>query len=265
MNGRGITFLSIAAAFCCAALLAACGGNAAVGPTTHNNSAQPAIDDHAQPNPDTTGSPTPAPSPPNVWTGPGHISGLDDQFNPVDGNTGSFNGQPVDGVTCAPTMSNNYHVHVFVGVYVNGVHYAIPDTIGMFHPQPEPTDHFTKYAHCYYDVHLHDASGIVHVESTDPNHVPITGTIYNTKQLFDEWGITVDGSHFGPFTGSVLVYTSGQLYRGGPGNGVVHRSTYTQWTGDPNAIPLYSHEAMFFEVGPNYPTVLPNIIYYAEF
>jgi hypothetical protein len=40
---------------------------------------------------------------------------------------------------------------------------------------------------------------------------------------------------------------------------------YTQWLGDPNAIPLYSHEVIFLEVGPTYPTILPNVIFYSEF
>ena len=243
----------------------ACGGNAGVTPSGEPQAAQPAVDGHAIYNPDIKGSPTPRPSPPNIWTGPGHISGLDDQFSPVDGNTDSFNGQPINGVACAPTMSNNYHVHVFVGIYDNGVYVAVPDTIGMFDAHKEPPNGFTIYAKCYYDIHTHDASGIVHVESPDPNHVSIKGTIFDTSQLFTEWGITVDPNHFGPFTGPLRVYTSGQVYRGGPGNGVVYRSTYTQWTGDPNAIPLYSHEVIFFEVGPTYPTILPNIIFYCEF
>lgn len=246
------------------AMLAACGGNG-VGAPPPSTGAAPAIDNHAQVEPNTTGSPTPAPSPPNVWTGPGHISGLDDQFNPADGNTDSFGGQPIDNVACAPTMSNKYHVHVFVGVYVNGVHFAWPDTVGMYKPSAEPTDGFTISAQCYYDIHTHDASGIIHVESPDPNHVSIKGTIFNVKQLFDEWGITVDGTRFGRFSGTVRVITSGQVYRGGPGNGVVYRSSYRRWSGDPNAVPLYSHEVIFFEVGPNYPTILPNIIFYSEF
>jgi len=245
--------------------IAACAGNTGVTPGGQPQAGQPAVDGHAAYNPDITGSPTPRPSPPNIWTAPGNISGLDDQFTPVDGNTDSFHGQPIGTVVCAPSMSNNYHVHVFVGIYVDGVYVAVPDTIGMYDAQKEPLNHFTVYAKCYYDVHTHDASGIVHVESTDPNHVPIKGTIFDTSQFFREWGITVDSNHFGPFKGSLKVYTSGQVYRGGPGNGVVYRSTYTQWMGDPNAIPLYSHEVLFFEVGPAYPTILPNIIFYAEF
>ncbi len=255
--------ISIAAALTIGCVVAACGGAGTVAPTTPH-AAAPAVDDHAAPQPNYTGSPTPRPSPPNIWTGPGHVSGLDDQFNPVDGNTDKYGGQPIDGVTCQPTMSNNYHIHVFVGIYVNGAQYAVPDTIGMYLAKNE-NNGFTNRAQCYYDIHTHDASGIVHVESPDPNHVKIRKPIFTSKQLFDEWGITVDANDFGPFHGPLQVITSGQVYRGGPGNGTVLRSTYQPWTGDPNAIPLYSHEVLFFEVGPNYPSILPNIIYYTEF
>lgn len=243
-----------------------CSANSGFAPGSQNDAA-PAHDDHAQlESPDTSATPTPKPSPPTIYTGPGKIRGLDDQFTPIDGDTPTGgSGQPVDGITCQKTMSNNYHVHVYVAVYVNGVHYALPDTIGMKHPQIEPPDGFTKYAYCFYDLHTHDASGYVHVESVDPNHVPITGSIYTLQNLFDVWGITVNANQVGQFTGPVQVVTSGQVYRGGPHNAVVYRSMYTPWVGDPNTIPLYSHEVIFLEVGPNYPPILPNVIFYSEF
>jgi len=245
--------------------VAGCSGNS--GPAPRSQTYAPAaIDDHAVANPDVKGTPTPKPSPPTLFTSPGRIRGTDDQFSPVDGDTATGgNGQVVDGIICQKTMSNVYHVHVVVALYVNGVHFALPDTIGMKHPQIEPPDGFTKYAHCYYEIHTHDASGYVHVESSDPQHVPITGTIYTAQNLFDVWGITVNANQVGQFTGPVQVVTSGQVYRGGPGNAVVYRSMYTPWLGDPNTIPLYSHEVIILMVGPTYPTILPNVVFYSEF
>ena len=260
---------ALSAAVICTAIAAGCNANSGFSPAGQNSGVNAPIDDHAQlVTPDTNASPTPPPVRPNIWTEPGAIKGLDDQFTPPDGDTATGGtGQVVDGISCQPTMSRNYHVHVYVGVWVNGTHYALPDTIGMKHPQIEPPNGFTKYAHCFYDLHTHDASGILHVESTDPNHVPITGTIYNTQNLFDVWGITVNANQVGQFTGPVQVVTSGQVYRGGPHNAVVYRSMYTTWLGDPNAIPLYSHEVIWLEVGPTYPdpSTLPNIIFYSEF
>ena len=264
---RSTFFWTIALAALGSLTAAGCGANSGFAPGSQNGTVTAPVDNHAQmANPIVNGAPTPKPSPPTIFTGPGRIRGTDDQFTPVDGDTATGGtGQVVDGISCDPTMSDNYHVHAYIAVYVNGVHYALPDTIGMKHPQLEPPDGFTKYAHCFYDIHTHDASGILHVESTDPNHVPITGTIYTTQNLFDVWGITVNSTQVGQFTGPVEVYTSGQVYRGGPGNGVIYRSMYTQWMGDPNTIPIYSHEVIFLLVGPTYPTILPNVEFYPEF
>ena len=259
------SLLALAVSSALAATVTGCDGSTSVAPVAAKNAANTDASVSERGGSVVSASPTPVPSPPNVWTGPGHVSGDDDMFVPHDGYTGKYNGQPIDGIGCAPTMSQVYHVHAFVGVYVNGVQYAIPDTVGMFKPNPHAINGFTASAQCYYDVHTHDASGIVHVESDDPLHVPITGSLFTTQQLFDEWGIKVDSGRFGPFKGPVQVYTSGQVYRGGPGNGVVYRSAYTLWTGDPNQVQIYSHEAIFFEVGPTYPPVLPNIIFYSEY
>src|SRR5579863_1316442 len=96
-----------AAAMLSAAMVAACSGNSSIAPPGQNgNPVNPGIDSMAQPAASPTGSPPPAPSPPNVWTGPGHIYGTPDMFTPPLGNTNKYMGQPIDGVACAPTMSN---------------------------------------------------------------------------------------------------------------------------------------------------------------
>lgn len=256
-----------AAAVLGAAMVAACSGNSSIAPAGQGgtNPVNGGIDSMAQPAASPTGSPTPAPSPPNVWTGPGHIYGTPDMFTPPLGNTNQFMGQPIDGIACAPTMSNNYHVHVYMGLYVNGVPYSLAPTVGMYKPQPHPKNNFWVYATCYYDVHIHDQSGYVHVESPDPTGAKITQSIFTTQQLFDEWGITVNSTQFGQFQGPVQVFTNGQSYHGGKGGGTQYRSSYTQYLGDPSQIPLYSHEVIIYEVGPIYPTILPNIIFYSEY
>jgi hypothetical protein len=256
-----------AAAMLSAAAVAACSGqSSSIAPSNqaHGNPINSGIDAMAQPDASPTGSPTPKPSPPTIWTGPGHIYGTPDMFTPPLGNTNQYMGQPIDGVPCAPTMSNNYHVHVYIGLYVNGVPYSLAPTVGMYKPQPHPQNNFWVYANCYYDVHTHDQSGYVHIESPDPTGAPITSSIFTTQQLFDEWGITVNSMQFGQFSGPVQVFTNGQSYHGGPHTSTQYRSSFTQYFGDPSAIPLYSHEVIFYEVGPTYPTILPNIVFYSE-
>lgn len=161
-------------------------------------------------------------------------------------------------------MSNNYHIHVFLGVYDNGTYVAQPYGVGMVNPQ-SPIDGFVNFATCFYFLHTHDSSGIIHVEDPNPFNIPITQSIYTLKNVLDVWGITADANHFGPFQGPVRVYTSGQVYRGDMNHGVVNASTYTFYSNDANTVPLDSHEVIFVEVGPNFPASLPNVSFYTEF
>jgi hypothetical protein len=205
----------------------------------------------------------PMASVPTIVTWYGAITGLDNHFSPVDGDAAAGGkGQAVDGITCDPTMSNDYHVHVWIGIFVSGIHYATPDVIGMKNPGPEVRGG-TLNAGCYYALHTHDASGIIHIES--PVLASVKSSQYRSKAAFDIWGITVNPLQVGPFSGPVTVYTSGQVYRGSWNKGLIPASLYTRWNGDPNEIPLYSHEVIFLLVGPTYPTQLPNVQFYTEF
>lgn len=162
-------------------------------------------------------------------------------------------------------MSNNYHIHAFIGLYVNGVEYALVRGIGAVVPVDYNAKAINYATQCFYFTHTHDSTGVVHVEDPNPGGAPITSSLYTAKNIFDVWGITVTSGQFGQFAGPVRVYTSGQVYRGGTPNGVVAESTLTPWFGDPSAVPVYSHEVIWYLVGPNYPASLPSIDYYEEY
>ena len=239
--------------------LAACGGG---GGSTLPGAVSPSATSSA------TAAPTPTPPVPSgqtIQTSQGSVSGEPDMFTPTEGDTASGGqGSPIDGITCDPTMSNNYHVHIFLGVYVNGTQMALPIAIGMENPGA-PSGGFINSASCFYHIHTHDSSGIVHVEDPDPNNVPITGTMYTLQNVLDVWGITASANNFGQFKGPVEVFTSGQVFRGADANsGVVPASDLTYWGSDPNTVPLYSHEVIIVEVGPTYPTSLPGVFFYIE-
>lgn len=186
-------------------------------------------------------------------------------FSPSEGDTATGGqGSPVDGITCDPTMSNNYHIHVFLGVYYNGQLMALPTAVGMQNFGPASSG-FVDTASCFYHIHTHDSSGIVHVEDPNPNNIPVTGTMYTLQNVFDVWGITTDANHFGPFTGPVEVFTSGQVSRGDENNGVIPATDLTYWGQNANTVPLYSHEVIYVEIGPTYPTTLPNVSFYLEY
>ena len=191
---------------------------------------------------------------------PGAIDGADNAFNPVDGDSASGgNGQTVDDLPCAPTMvTNKYHVHVFLGVVVNGRQLAMPDTIGMHNPGAE-VNGFTNTASCFYEIHTHDASGLVHLEVN--KMLPLSDVVYHLKNVLDVWGMPHSSTSFGSFSGPMHVYVGNVPLK----QTVV--SSYVPFTGNIQNIPLRSHEAIWVEIGSTYYTAseLPSVTFYTEY
>lgn len=207
-------------------------------------------------------------------------------------------------------MSNYYHVHIFVGVIYNGSEVAVPAGVGMVNPSPPnqyvdndqvvtssdqnavPNQSWT--ANCYYDFHVHDNSGMIHVEtgsngdcgawtnggSSTPapvataSEVPCNYPAPWTLQTFlDIWGISVGSNNFGPLTGTLKVYTTPpgyNSYSACPDGTVVGMPCYTYSTSYQSStlqqalqMTLYSHSTFWFVVGSPgvYTTAssLPNI------
>ncbi len=163
-----------------------------------------------------------------------------------NGNGGGGQGATVDGIPCNPTMSEIYHVHFFLGVYDNGTEEVVPAGLGMVNPNPpdqyivndQPTSTpgpaATYYgvpnqswtADCYYDMHVHDNSGMVHIETSSAGQQCGYWTYYpatpapNAKltpctqadpemtlgHFLDIWGISLTAHNFGVFTGPVQIY-----------------------------------------------------------
>jgi len=220
--------------------------------------------------------------------------------------TGGGQGSAVDGIACASSMSNDFHVHFFLGIIYNGQEVAVPAGVGMVNPNPPNQYIYNGYpapgptagavpnqswtANCYYDMHVHDNSGMIHVETAN-NNPQLCGSSsgnppaqecnypapYTLKTFFDIWGINVTTSNFGPLTGPVVVYTTPSGYNSysecGEQNNFVDvpcytmSTSYSPWTGtlaQLEATPIYSHTVYWFVVGtpnPAGPTGsgLPNI------
>ena len=208
-------------------------------------------------------------------------------------------------------MSNYYHVHVAVGIIYNGQEVALPAGVGMVNPHPPneyvyndatpapsatpnpnsvPNQSWT--ANCYYDMHVHDNSGMVHVETGsngdcgywtngDPSGDTPVNQIkpcnypapWTLKTFLDIWGVNVTGNNFGPLSGALQVYSTPpgyNAYSACNGGNIVAVPCYTystsyQATTLANALqmPLYSHTTFWFVVGnPGVYTTassLPNI------
>jgi hypothetical protein len=204
-------------------------------------------------------NPNPTATPQPIVLSPGGVIGEDDQFVPPDGDTPSgANGQTVDGMPCAPQMYSEYHVHAYLGLLVNGTQIAIPDQIGFDQPGPIESG-YTWTAHCYYYIHFHDATGMIHVES--PNAAPFDSSIYTLGNVLDVWGETITADSFGPYQGPVRVFYA-QVPLKAP-----EATTYSQYDGDPTTLPIYSHEAIWIEVGPTFvfPPNIPPVEFYTEY
>lgn len=213
-------------------LTTACGGGSGPGATPPTSSG---------------GSGSGAPPPSGTLTASyGAVIGQDDTFTPVDGDTSSGgNGQTVDGIPCLPTMSEaNYHIHVFVGLIVNGHQIALPDGLGMKNPGAD-SGGVVSTASCFYYLHTHDAAGVVHVE--DPSTASRTTALHTLGQVFDIWGHSLSSW--------TTIYTSGQKYQG-QGSQTISNATYTKFSGSPSSMPLYAHEVIWLESGN--PTLGPS-------
>ncbi len=178
----------------------------------------------------------------------GAVNGADDVFSPADGNAaGGGAGQTVDGIPCLSSMdTSHYHIHVFLGFVNDGAEQALPDGTGMKNPGAD-TNGQVLTATCFYYLHTHDAAGVIHVE--DPSTASRTTSLHTLGQYLDIWGHSLSGAR---------VFTSGARYQG-EGDQTVSNTQYTQYSGDPQAIPLYAHEVIWVEYGPSYPAMLPSV------
>lgn len=166
-------------------------------------------------------------------------SGSGGKANPANVETGpnllataanSVQGETVDGIKCDPNEQLVTHVHAHVAIYVDGKAKLIPYGIGIPNPVVD-TSSGTPFAGapsggCYYWLHTHDDSGIVHVES------PSKTAVYTLGDLFDEWKQPLTSGQIGPAKGAMTMEINGKPY-----------------TGDPRKIPLTAHNVIQISVG----------------
>lgn len=200
--------------------------------------------------------------------------GTDNVFTPNDGDTasgGQTPGQKIGKFTCAPQMydaATNYHVHPFLGILYNGSRIAVPDAIGMPGAGPENPSGWTGTAKCYFGVHTHDSSGYIHIESNLLTSKQRSDELATLGDLLNIWGQALTATRFGPFNGTVRVfYANTELGDLITGNATPYQGhpahPYLQWTSTFSSLPLYSHEAIWIEVGSTYVPAsrLPAVVF----
>ena len=144
-------------------------------------------------------SPAPTPTPIQLVVG-----GLVGTPNWPEGDTATGGqGQTIAGLNCLKALSEPYHHHVHLSLFVNGQQLAFPMGVGMFQPGAGKSG-YIYHQTCLYFLHTHDRTGILHIESK--TQIPMTlGT------LFKLWGEPLSSTQIAEFTGPVSIYVNGTL------------------------------------------------------
>lgn len=145
---------------------------------------------------------------------------------------------PQDNVYCDASEGQVTHIHAHVSIWINGAQSTIPQYIGI----PSTTDSTTGQSTttCFYWLHTHDTSGIVHIESPASAHESFT-----FGQFMDVWN--GEFSSLG-FPSQLLLTQGWTIWING-----------TAYKGSLDSIPLTAHALV--TVAYNSPKVTPDKVY----
>lgn len=163
-----------------------------------------------------SGSPpltVPEPQPMLLASDPTPITEGSTRGDPYFTEGGSGNGQVIDGVSCS--NSESYHVHALISIYYEGKRLALPKSIGL--------------NGCTYELHTHDLSGVVHVESA-------VQKTYTVGQFFEVWGQPLSTNGIAGLNGRTSFY-------------LIENGQITPYTSDPATIQLTWHREIAIVVG----------------
>ncbi len=113
------------------------------------------------------------------------------------------------------------HIHQHLDVFVDGKPVTVPAEIGIF-----GTQFITE-------VHTHDTSGIIHVESP-------TIKTFSLGQFFGEWAVLLSPTCLGSYCGNLHWYVNGR-----------------QQTGNPATLALSNHQEIVIAAG-KFPAHIPS-------
>lgn len=127
------------------------------------------------------------------------------------------NGKPVGAVNCL--LSGKWHKHMLLSIYNNGQRLGFPDGIGRVH------------AGCYhaYEMHVHDVTGIIHMESDSPKNFVL-------GDWFLEWGQPLGRNGTAGLAGPIRFY-------------IIENGQITRYDGDPAAIAMTAHREILIVAG----------------
>jgi hypothetical protein len=96
-----------------------------------------------------------------------------------------------------------------VSLFVRGEQIEFPAGAGIV--DPVVTNGYVNFnpAKCFYEMHSHDGSGIIHLHANAGQARPLT-----LGQLFDVWGRPLSRTDVAGNIGTVFAYVNQQLYSG---------------------------------------------------
>ncbi len=104
-----------------------------------------------------------------------------------------------------PTLSSEgaaMHIHQHIDMFIHGKPIAVPANIGI-----------DQAANFISDIHVHDGSGVIHIESP-------TIQDFTLGQFFDIWGVRFTQQSIGGYTAgasdTLKVFVNGQPFTGDP-------------------------------------------------
>jgi len=110
-------------------------------------------------------------------------------------------GQQVSGLNCLAQLSEPFHHHVQLSIFVNGQQLTVPMGLGMYQPGGGKSG-YIYHTTCLYFVHTHDRTGIIHIESK-------VDQPYTLGTFFKLWGEPLTSTQIAQFTGPVSIYING--------------------------------------------------------
>jgi len=138
-----------------------------------------------------------------------------------DGSTSTGGkGATIGGVECL--TSETYHLHAHLTIIKDGVTQRVPQQIGL--------------TGCAYELHTHDYSGVIHVETSAAKK-------FTLGQFFAVWGQPLSSTNVAGLTGSpVRFFTS-------------DADNLSEYTLDPTAIEITQHRSIYIVIGTVPPTL----------
>lgn len=139
---------------------------------------------------------------------------------------------PISNVYCDAGEGDVLHIHAHITIWIDGKQSAIPQGVGI------PVNPQTGQASCFYWLHTHDESGVLHIESPFQQE-------FHLGQFLDEWNQGFSSLGFPSqflLSSGWTVWVNGKVY-----------------TGNMADIPLKSHELITLAY--NSPDVKPDTVY----